>query len=155
LEATGRFSPDGRWLAYASNESGEFQVFVQRFPGGGGKQQISVEGIASGWPTWSGTGLELIFSTQVMSDSRELQIFVADYRVDGTSFIPDRPIPWQGGTFYARGPDTPSYDLHPDGTRLLVRRLADDKSEQNFDHVVLFENFFDYLREQVPTGIRQ
>lgn len=45
------------------------------------------------------------------------------------------------------------YDLHPDGQRLLVRRPVEDLDEekgQTFDHVVLFENFFEYLRVQVP-----
>ena len=43
-EAAGIFSPDGHWLAYVSNESGRFEIYVQPHPGPGGKRQISPEG---------------------------------------------------------------------------------------------------------------
>jgi len=60
--------------------------------------------------------------------------------------LPARPA----GRFDRNGAG--GYDLHPDGQRLLVRKLASDATEQNFDHVVLFQNFFDYLQEKVPTS---
>lgn len=45
-----------------------------------------------------------------------------------------------------------TFDLHPDGDRILVRKLVQEEgTEQTFDHVVWVQNFFDYLREQVPT----
>ena len=53
------FSPDGRWLAYSSNESGEFQVYVRAFPDNGDKQPISSSG--GHLPRWSRTGSELFF----------------------------------------------------------------------------------------------
>ena len=56
-EAT--FSPDGRFVAYSSNESGRFEVYVQRFPGGGGKSAISRNG--GRWPHWSPKGDELFY----------------------------------------------------------------------------------------------
>lgn len=54
-EYTVNFSPDGRWLAYASNDSGQSQIFVRAFPGGGGKKQISIEALAQ--PRQSGRRL--------------------------------------------------------------------------------------------------
>ena len=58
-ERAPRFSPDGRWLTYTSNESGTYQVYVRAFPDKGGKWQISNAGGA--YPVWSGNGHELIF----------------------------------------------------------------------------------------------
>ena len=58
-ERTPSFSPDGRWLAYVSDESGTFQVYVRAFPDKGGKWQISNSG--GMYPMWSRTGHELFF----------------------------------------------------------------------------------------------
>ena len=56
------FSPDGRWLAYSSDESGTYQVYVRAFPDKGGKWQISNSGGA--YPVWSRNGRELFFRTR-------------------------------------------------------------------------------------------
>ena len=58
-EILGQFSPDGRWLAYASNESGRNQIYVQTFPETGGKWQISVDGGLQ--PRWRRDGQELFY----------------------------------------------------------------------------------------------
>ena len=77
------FSPDGRWLAYASNESGTFQVYVRAFPDKGGKWQISNSG--GTYPMWSRNGHELFFETL------DNHIMVAAYAVKGDSFVADKP----------------------------------------------------------------
>src|SRR5207244_1980532 len=58
-ETSGVFSPDGRWLAYASDESGRFEVYVQPFPGPGAKLQVSTA--AGVQPRWRGDGRELFY----------------------------------------------------------------------------------------------
>jgi Tol biopolymer transport system component len=58
-ERGGRFSPDGRWMAYQSNESGRFEIYVQPFPGPGGKWQVSTAGGTD--PQWGADGKELFF----------------------------------------------------------------------------------------------
>jgi len=58
-EREGTLSPDGRWLAYVSDVSGRNEVYVQSFPGGGGKRQVSTSGGFS--PHWRGDGRELIY----------------------------------------------------------------------------------------------
>ena len=68
------FSPDGRWLAYSSNESGHHEVYVRPFPGPGGKWQISTR--VAGLPTWSRTKQELFYGVNG-------QIMVAAFTVDG------------------------------------------------------------------------
>jgi serine/threonine protein kinase len=59
FESQGQFSPDGKWVAYISEESGRYEVFVQPFPAAGGKWQISTGG--GGQPRWRGDGKELFF----------------------------------------------------------------------------------------------
>lgn len=58
-ERSGQLSPDGRWLAYQSNESGRFEIYAQPFPGPGGKWQISSTG--GTFPRWRADGKELFF----------------------------------------------------------------------------------------------
>jgi dipeptidyl aminopeptidase/acylaminoacyl peptidase len=62
LEVHPEFSPDGRWLAYSSDESGRREVYVQPWPGPGPRQQVSVEGGAS--PAWNPNGREIFFLGQ-------------------------------------------------------------------------------------------
>ncbi len=69
------------------------------------------------------------------------------YSLDGDTFIPGRPVPWEGAIYDGK---YGGIDLHPDGKKLLVRSLADGEVESICDRVVLFENFVDYLREQIP-----
>ena len=80
-EGTPAFSPDGRWLAYSSNETGNFEVYVRPFPGPGGKWQISRGG--GSWPQWSKNNKELYYRTGVGGTAR---IMVADYTASGDSF---------------------------------------------------------------------
>ncbi len=61
IEAHGRFSPNGRWVAYISNETGKFEVYVQSFPAKGDKIPISTEG--GGQPQWRADGRELYYYT--------------------------------------------------------------------------------------------
>ena len=58
-ESAPRFSPDGRWLAYISDESGRYEIYVQPYPGPGGKWQISTEGGTE--PVWNPNGRELFY----------------------------------------------------------------------------------------------
>jgi len=61
-EAEGQVSPDGRWLACVSDESGRLEVYVQPFPGGGERYQVSASGGIT--PRWAKDGRELFFMTQ-------------------------------------------------------------------------------------------
>jgi serine/threonine-protein kinase len=74
------FSPDGHWLAYSSGETGRNEVYVQPFPGPGGKVSISTAG--GGFPLWSSNGHELFFL------GPDRRIMVANYTVKGDSFLP-------------------------------------------------------------------
>jgi serine/threonine-protein kinase len=137
------FSPDGRWLAYASNESGQFEVYVRPFPGPGGKWQISTGG--GSFPTWSHAKQELFYATL------DQRIMVAPYTVEGGSFRSDRPRLWADRRHSLRGPiANRSFDLHPDGKRFALAAVPESDTAQA-DKVVLIFNFFEELRRAVPT----
>jgi hypothetical protein len=59
LDVTPSFSPDGKWLAYSNDETGRMEVYIQPFPGGAGRWQVSTAGGAR--PTWRNDGKELYF----------------------------------------------------------------------------------------------
>ena len=68
-EGQGRFSPDGKYIAYASDESGQFEIYVQEFPGPGGKWQISARGGFQ--PTWRADGKEMFY---IATDGRMMAV---------------------------------------------------------------------------------
>ena len=99
------FSPDGRWLAYLSNESGRNELYVRPFPGPGGKWQISTGGAASF--AWQGDGGALIYITP---DKKAMRVAVEK----GDSFntgAPQRLFDLPDGV--------DSSDIAPDGQRFL------------------------------------
>jgi len=132
VENNPAFSPDGRWLAYMSRESGEVEVYVRPFPGPGGKWQVSTSG--GNFPIWSRIRRELFY---LADDER---IMVALYTVDGDRFRAEKARLWSE---VAVRPNT--VDLHPDGQRFAVVK-APETADAKQDHVVLILNFFDYLR---------
>ena len=137
------FSPDGRWLAYISNESGKAEVYVRAFPpspsGQGGKWQISNGGGL--WPFWRRNGHDLIYES---GD----QIMAASYTVKGDTFVAGKPSVWIAKLGAHR-----SWDLAPDGKRLLVLTPVESAEAPKPEHEVVFLiNFFDELRRRAPAG---
>jgi Tol biopolymer transport system component len=144
VEEDPMFSPDGKWIAYTSNESGQQEVYVRPFPGPGGLQQISNEGGA--FPSWSRTRAELFFrhpGTQ--------QIMLASYTAVGDTFRADKPHVWSPGRAPAR-PRLRVYALHPDGKRMAVAAAGDPRTTDDSDKVVFIFNFFDELRRLAPAS---
>ncbi len=135
------FSPDGRWIAYRSNESGTFEVYVRPFPAGrGGKWQISNGGGLYG--IWSNNGRELFYEA---ADNR---IMVVDYTVNGDSFVPGKPRLWSGKQIYFTG--TSNLALAPDGKRFAVFPMPEATGpEKGSVHVVFLQNFLDELKRRI------
>jgi Tol biopolymer transport system component len=139
------FSPDGRWLAYSSTESGNFQVYVRAFPDKGGKWQISSAG--GSYPMWSRGGRELFF------ESLDNRIMVAGYTVQGDSFVADKARLWSEKVLARLVNARKNVDLAPDGKRIVAVMPAEGPEAQpSQNHVVFLENFFDELRRRVPAG---
>jgi serine/threonine-protein kinase len=131
-------SPNGRWLAYASTETGRSEIYVQAFPGGGFNQQISTDGGTE--PLWSASRSELFFRN---GD----QMVVVEVGTE-PKFSASRPhvlferryehLPW----------NERNYDVTPDGRRfLMVKGEAAPKAA----HLVLVLNWFEELKRRVPT----
>ncbi len=141
-EMQAAFCPDGRWLAYSSNESGGYEVYVRPFPGPGGTWQVSTGG--GQHPTWSSKRPELLYRTM------DPQIMVARYTVEGSSFRADKPQLWSPGRFAFR-PTWRNFDLHPDGHRVAVLGGLPEQAERQ-DRVVLIFNFSEALRRLAPPA---
>jgi serine/threonine-protein kinase len=138
------FSPDGRWIAYRSNESGRFEIYVQPFPAGrGGKWQVSTGGGLYG--IWSNNGRELFYETT------DYRIMVVDYAVTGDSFVPGKPRLWSEKRLSY--PGNSNLALAPDGKRFAVFPMPEaEGSEKGTVHVTFLQNFLDELRRRIPAG---
>jgi serine/threonine-protein kinase len=111
-ERAARFSPDGRWLAYTSNESGRDEVYVQAFPGPSGKWQVSTEGGAQ--PVWARSGRELFY--------RSGDKLLAVPTTMGATFSAQAPRVLFAMSLDQGNPlrGDPAYDVSPDGQRFLM-----------------------------------
>jgi serine/threonine-protein kinase len=133
-ESNASFSPDGKWLAYISDESGTFQVYVRPFPGPGGKWQISVnEGVE---PRWTRDGKEILFRTGRQLLTAEIDVENGFKAARPQVLLDDLPIVLVAGT----------YSIAPDGQRVLVVEPAgpDTAPEQ----VTVVINWFSQLHGQ-------
>lgn len=136
-ESNAAFSPDGRWLAYQSDESGRMEVYVRPFSGSGEKRQVSSGG--GMYPTWSRNRKEMFYQ-----QAADWTIMVAAYATEGDSFRAEKPQ--EAGRIPRRGLGMPGWDLHPDGQRFAVLKAAQEPTEVRQDHAVLIPDFFDELR---------
>ncbi|MBC8646332.1 MAG: serine/threonine-protein kinase, partial [Thermoanaerobaculia bacterium] len=126
-EILGRFSPDGRWIAYVSNESGKEEVYVVPFPGPGGKWQISTAGGRA--PLWTRGGREIIY--QAPGD----EIMAVEVRAAPTF---QAGIPKALFKTHLRPPPGGQFDVTPDGERFLVNLRP---AEEISDPVTLVQNW--------------
>jgi serine/threonine protein kinase/Tol biopolymer transport system component len=138
-ESVPRFSPDGHWLAYVSDESGRWEVYVQPYPGPGGKWQISTEGGME--PTWNPKGGELFYrlGDKMMSVSVAIE---PTFKAGKPRVLFEKhyePTPATG----------PNYDLSPDGQRFLMLKPSDQETAAPIQiNVVL--NWSEELKRRVP-----
>ncbi len=139
-EGAARFSPDGRWLAYVSDESGRREIYVQPYPGPGGKWQISTEGGTE--PVWNPNGRELFFrrGEKMMSVDIATQPSFAAGKLRLLFEGPYQPLP-----------AATNFDVSPDGQRLLMLKpSAAAEAAPTQINVVL--NWFEELKQKVPAG---
>ena len=134
-------SPDGRWLAYVSDESGEDEIYVDRFPDLGKRVTVSVEGGRE--PLWSPKGDELFYR----QEDRMMAVSVQTT----PRFRPSRPRELFRGPFLSPatiGGITRTYDVAPDGEHFLMLEMGGGGGELEL-RVVL--NWFEELKRLVPT----
>ncbi len=118
-ERQGSLSPDGRWLAYASNDSGRSEIYVEPVPGPGGRRQISSEGGEQ--PRWVRSGKEIVYrnGTKMMSMPVEVQ----------PVFQPGNPVELFDRKF-DRGGAVAGYDVSPDGQTFVMTRSERENPTQ-------------------------
>jgi len=140
-------SPDGRWLAYSSDESGREEVYVRPFPDvGSARRQVSTNGGEN--PVWAHGGRELFF---VDADFR---MNVATLETDPDFRVLRRDVlfelgPEYLGRFAGDGGDD-FYDVSPDDQRFLMGRVLGGGTEDT-RRFILVQNFHEELRERVPN----
>jgi len=136
------FSPDGHWLAYISDESGRQEIYVQPYPGPGGKWQISTEGGSE--PAWNRNGRELFYR----SGNKMMAVEVTTQ----PTFSAAKPRLLFEGQYLSvqAGLTNTSYDVSPDGQRfLMVKEVGRTVSTTQINVV---QNWFEELKQKVPTG---
>ena len=134
------FSPDGRWLAYVSDESGQDEVYVLPYPGPGPEFTVSTAGGRE--PVWSPNGSELFYRT-------EDQLMVVEVEL-GETFRGGTPRPLFADV-YMRGAAVtaaPNYDITPDGQRFVMVRIGG--TEEAYTAAVVL-NFNEELKQVVPN----
>jgi serine/threonine-protein kinase len=140
-ESVPSFSPDGRWLAYISDESGHFEVYVQPYPGPGGKWQISTDGGTE--PVWDPNGRELFYR----SGDKIMAVDIATQ----PGFAAGKPRMLFEGPYLPTPATFPNYDVSPDGKRFLMLKPTEQaQAAPTQINVVL--NWFEELKQKVPAG---
>ena len=139
VERQPSLSPDGRWLAYISDETGRYEVYVRPFPDTRvTKRQVSLNGGFA--PRWSRDGRELYFVDETTT------LFAVPIS-PGLVFTPGTPQRlFNAFAFNAQGA---SYDVHPDGKRFLMTRAAGAVALPR-DELVVVQDFFEELTAKVP-----
>jgi serine/threonine protein kinase/Tol biopolymer transport system component len=140
-ESAPTFSGDGHWLAYISDESGRSEVYVQPYPGGG-KSQISTDGGTE--PVWNPNGKELFYR----SGDKMLAVDITTQ----PSFAVGKPRMLFQGTYLPTRVSSPNYDVSADGQRFLMLKPSEQTSSPSLTQIVVVENWFEELKQKVPTG---
>jgi len=140
-EAVPSFSHDGRWLAYVSDESGRYEVYVQPYPGPGGRLQISTEGGTE--PVWNPNGRELFYR----SGNKMIAVDI----VTQPGFAAGKPRVLFEQQYVPTPLTSPNYDVSPDGQRFLMLK-PNQSAEVAPTQINVVLNWFEELKQKVPTG---
>jgi Tol biopolymer transport system component len=136
-EGSPTFSPDGRWLAYASDESGRYEIYVQSYPGPGGRLQISTEGGTE--PAWARNGRELFYRS-----GDKMMAVEIDTR---SSFSAGKPKFLFQGLYQPTPILDANYDVAPDGRFLMLKPSGDEQAPTQVNLVL---NWFEELKRLAP-----
>ena len=148
-EASAELSPDGRYLAYQSNQSGRSEVYVQPFPGSGRRELLSTDGGAQ--PVWAPDGRELYY--RASGPGPMMRMMAVDVTL-GKVFTAGRPrVLWEAmRARYPGGTGGRTYDVSPDGRRFLMLQQRNSAPQPPVTHVVLVQNWLEELKRLAPRN---
>ncbi len=146
------FSPDGRWLVYSSDESGQEEVYVRPYPGPGRAVQISARGGER--PAWSRDGREVFYRKDDESDMTKDAFYSVRLHVDGDRVTPGQPEKLFEGNYQGSTP-LRSYDVAPDGRFLLIKGSGKPSDSTVIEElfptsIQVVQNWFAELEEKLP-----
>jgi len=149
-EGSPALSPDGRWLAYKSTESGKVEIYVRPFPDmKTGRWQISTNG--GSHPVWNPDGSEL-FYLELEDYGDGTGAFMAVPIDAETSFTPGTPRKLFAGNFSVIGGQRQVYDVANDGQRfLMIKNAASSDGEDSRSEIIIVENFVEELQRLIPV----
>jgi len=136
------FSPDGKWIAYVTNESGRYEIHVQPFPEKGGRWQVSHEGGLN--PLWSPDGRRLYYRSIEEGEN----VWVVDVQTD-SSFSARKPrflMEMQGYNYGL----VRTWDISLDGRRFLAVK-NDESKLQPITEMTLVQNWFEEVKRLIPS----
>jgi serine/threonine-protein kinase len=128
------FSPNGRWIAYESNESGQYEVYLRPFPSAEGKRQVSTGG--GGYPMWNPNGKELFYRSGE-------KMMVVDVEPEGELALGEPRLLFEKLV-------TAGYDVAPDGRRFIM--IEEGESQPAPTELILVQNWGEELKRLVPPN---
>jgi serine/threonine-protein kinase len=134
------FSPDGHWIAYASDESRRWEVYVRPYPGPGGPRQISTDGGTE--PAWNPAGHELFYR----AENRMMAVTVTLQ----PGFSLGKPTVLFEGPWLPTSRTLSNYDVSRDGQRFLMLKAADE--DRGAQQIVVVQNWFEELKRRMAGG---
>jgi eukaryotic-like serine/threonine-protein kinase len=134
------FSPDGRWIAYVSDESGRPEVYVRPYPGSGAKQQVSTN--RGMQPAWSPTRRELFYTEPDPAGLPKMMTVAVALE---PTFTAGPPRMLFQGRFQIGSPIR-AYDVTADGNRFLMTQVTDRPPEPPITRILLAQHWFEELR---------
>ena len=135
VERSAAVSPNGKWLAFDSDQTGRFGVYVRPFPHVG-TQQWQISGAGGGGPIWSRSGRELFF---LAADGN---MMVVDVKAEN-EFSPSLPVKlFNASAYYSSAFGLGLYDISPDGRRfVMVKEIPSAKPSEPTAHLVVTTNW--------------
>ncbi len=135
------FSPDGKWIVYLSNESGQGEIYVRPFPGPGERIQVSTEG--GDQPLWKANGE--IFYKQAN------QMIAVQVQTEPEVIVGRPQKLFEGQYVYGGAGPFASYDVTPDGQQFVMIKEGGSTGEAR-QEIIVVQNWFEELKRLAPTG---
>ena len=144
-------SPDGRWLLYVSDVTGQEDVYVRPYPGPGTSVSVSVTG--GGSAAWHPNGREIFFVEDLPGDSGQKRMMVSTFASGSPPVVgpPTELFTINGGALCMACTPTRCYDVASDGQRFYAMQSDSPTALPAVTHINLVLNWFEELKAKVPV----